>query len=132
MYAAKLRLPSSVSVKSKEELVQGLIEELGLVKCAESELVCNIFVSVFTNVFVVFFGVCVCADYVGSTMRRGISGGEKKRLSIACELIIDPSILFLDEPTSGLDAFTALNLIHTLQLLAKSGRTVICTIHQPR
>jgi ABC-type multidrug transport system ATPase subunit len=75
---------------------------------------------------------CCNIGRVGDAASRGISGGEKKRLSIACELIVDPAILFLDEPTSGLDAFTALNLIHTLSLLAKSGRTVICTIHQPR
>lgn len=64
---------------------------------------------------------------------RSISGGEKRRVSIACELVTSPSILFLDEPTSGLDAYNACNVIECLVTLAKNyNRTVICTIHQPR
>jgi ABC-type multidrug transport system ATPase subunit/ABC-type multidrug transport system permease subunit len=64
---------------------------------------------------------------------RGISGGEKRRVGIACELVTSPSILFLDEPTSGLDAFNAYNVVECLVTLAKSyKRTVIFTIHQPR
>lgn len=64
---------------------------------------------------------------------RGISGGEKRRVGIACELVTSPSILFLDEPTSGLDAFNAFNVIECLVTLAKSyKRTVVFTIHQPR
>ncbi|GAB1310569.1 FAD-dependent urate hydroxylase [Madurella fahalii] len=64
---------------------------------------------------------------------RGISGGEKRRVSIACELVTSPSILFLDEPTSGLDAYNAYNVIECLVTLAKTyKRTVIFTIHQPR
>lgn len=64
---------------------------------------------------------------------RGISGGEKRRVGIACELVTSPSILFLDEPTSGLDAFNAFNVIECLVTLAKTyNRTVIFTIHQPR
>ena len=64
---------------------------------------------------------------------RGVSGGEKRRIGIACELVTSPSILFLDEPTSGLDAFNAFNVIECLVTLARSyNRTVIFTIHQPR
>lgn len=64
---------------------------------------------------------------------RGISGGEKRRVGIACELVTSPSILFLDEPTSGLDAFNAFNVVECLVTLAKTyNRTVIFTIHQPR
>ena len=64
---------------------------------------------------------------------RGVSGGEKRRVGIACELVTSPSILFLDEPTSGLDAFNAFNVIECLVTLAKTyNRTVVFTIHQPR
>ena len=64
---------------------------------------------------------------------RTISGGEKRRVSIACELVTSPSILFLDEPTSGLDAYNAYNVVDSLVSLAKNyNRTVIFTIHQPR
>ncbi|KAK5992960.1 ABC transporter G family member [Cladobotryum mycophilum] len=64
---------------------------------------------------------------------RGISGGEKRRVGIACELVTSPSILFLDEPTSGLDAYNAYNVIECLVSMAKNyKRTVIFTIHQPR
>ena len=59
---------------------------------------------------------------------RGISGGEKRRVGIACELVTSPSILFLDEPTSGLDAFNAFNVVECLVNLVKTyNRTVIFT-----
>lgn len=63
--------------------------------------------------------------------RRGISGGEKKRLSVATELIADPPLIFADEPTSGLDAFMAESVVIALKKLAESGHTIVCTIHQP-
>ncbi|PVH14178.1 uncharacterized protein CXQ87_002303 [Candidozyma duobushaemuli] len=70
---------------------------------------------------------------VGSDFNRGISGGEKRRVSIACELVTSPSILFLDEPTSGLDAYNARNVVDCLVKLAKNyNRTIVFTIHQPR
>ena len=62
-------------------------------------------------------------------MVKGVSGGERKRTSIGVELISDPSLIFLDEPTTGLDSFTAASVVETLSSLAKSGRTVITTIH---
>ena len=66
-----------------------------------------------------------------NTMVQLVSGGENKRVSIANELLINPSILFLDEPTSGLDSTSAFSILTTLQELCRQGRTVICSIHQP-
>ncbi|KAG5305787.1 ABCG1 protein, partial [Pseudoatta argentina] len=68
---------------------------------------------------------------VKDTRVNRLSGGQKKRLSIALELIDNPPIMFLDEPTTGLDSLASLQCISALQTLAKSGRTVICTIQQP-
>lgn len=62
---------------------------------------------------------------------EGISGGERRRLSFATEILTDPSLLFIDEPTSGLDSFMASQVMLSLHQLAVRGRTVICTIHQP-
>jgi len=60
----------------------------------------------------------------GGYFRRGISGGERKRVSIGHELLINPAILMLDEPTSGLDSTTALHLLQLLQELAAGGRSI--------
>ncbi|CAD7946781.1 unnamed protein product [Amoebophrya sp. A120] len=78
-------------------------------------------------------GLKVCEHvYVGNDLIKGVSGGQRKRTSTACELVTDPAILFLDEPTSGLDSYSASQLIHELKLLAKELNAVIaCTIHQP-
>ncbi|DAZ97784.1 TPA: hypothetical protein N0F65_009530 [Lagenidium giganteum] len=62
---------------------------------------------------------------------RGISGGERKRLSFATEVLTNPSLLFVDEPTSGLDSLMAKSVVAQLQQMARDGRTVIATIHQP-
>lgn len=64
-------------------------------------------------------------------MRKGLSGGEKKRVSIGYELITDPSLLLLDEPTSGLDSFTSLKIMQNMRTEADRGMTVLATIHQP-
>ncbi len=69
---------------------------------------------------------------VGDEVRRGLSGGQRKRLNVAMELLSEPSVLLLDEPTSGLDARSAMQLIRQCRGLASAGRTVIMTIHQPR
>lgn len=104
--AAELQLPEISSVEERDEYVKNLLFKLGLVSCADSR--------------------------VGDAKVRGISGGEKKRLSVACELIASPSVIFADEPTTGLDAFQAEKVMETLRQLAQDGHTVICSIHQPR
>ncbi|EEF35762.1 abc transporter, putative [Ricinus communis] len=104
--AAQLQLPEISSVEERDEYVNNLLFKLGLVSCADSN--------------------------VGDAKVRGISGGEKKRLSLACELIASPSVIFADEPTTGLDAFQAERVMETLRQLSQDGHTVICSIHQPR
>lgn len=103
---AELQLPEIASVEKRDKYVNDLLFRLGLINCADS--------------------------IVGDVKVRGISGGEKKRLSLACELIASPSVIFADEPTTGLDAFQAEKVMETLQQLAQDGHTVICSIHQPR
>jgi len=68
---------------------------------------------------------------VGDVFRKGLSGGQKRRLSIALELISKPDILILDEPTSGLDSMSAYHIAEVLKKLTKEGICVICTLHQP-
>ena len=107
--SALLRLPRDMGRAAKEQRVFEVEKELGIHHIRDS--------------------------LIGSEegKGRGISGGEKRRVGIACELVTSPSILFLDEPTSGLDAFNAFNVIECLVTLAKTyKRTVVFTIHQPR
>lgn len=68
---------------------------------------------------------------VGSPLQKSISGGQRKRLNIALELIREPSILFADEPTSGLSSSDSLNVMSLLKQQALAGRLVIAVIHQP-
>ncbi|XP_031259587.1 ABC transporter G family member 15-like [Pistacia vera] len=104
-YSAYLRLPSNMSKEEISNYVDGTIMELGLQDCADRA--------------------------IGNWHLRGISGGEKKRLSIALEILTRPVLLFLDEPTSGLDSASAFFVIQTLRNIARDGRTVISSIHQP-
>jgi len=104
--AAALRLPESVSPQQRAAIVQQTMAELGLRDVADV--------------------------LVGGALRRGISGGERRRLTIGCQLVTLPSILLLDEPTSGLDSSTAFQILQTLQRLAANGRVVVLSCHLPR
>ncbi|KAI3822671.1 hypothetical protein L1987_10266 [Smallanthus sonchifolius] len=104
-YAALLKLPKTLTKQAKEKQAEDVIRELGLERCKDT--------------------------MIGNSFVRGISGGERKRVSIGNEIIINPSLLFLDEPTSGLDSTTALRIIELLQDIAEAEKTVITTIHQP-
>eukprot|EP00382_Lankesteria_abbotti_P000731 CAMPEP_0113844250 /NCGR_PEP_ID=MMETSP0372-20130328/143_1 /TAXON_ID=340204 /ORGANISM="Lankesteria abbotti" /LENGTH=622 /DNA_ID=CAMNT_0000813253 /DNA_START=125 /DNA_END=1990 /DNA_ORIENTATION=+ /assembly_acc=CAM_ASM_000359 len=103
--SAKLKL-KSLPREARRERVERVINELGLDECRNVR--------------------------VGGEAVKGISGGQKKRVSIAIELLDEPSLLFLDEPTSGLDSSLAYDILKVLVDLANVGRTVICTVHQPR
>lgn len=107
--SALLRLPKDMSRSSKEQKVEDVERQLGIYHIRDQ----------------------IIGSEEGSG--RGISGGEKRRVGIACELVTSPSILFLDEPTSGLDAYNAFNVVECLVTLVKTyNRTVVFTIHQPR
>ncbi|CAN6852361.1 unnamed protein product [Brassica oleracea] len=106
VFVALLRLPRSLTRHDKIKAAESVISELGLEKCENT--------------------------VVGNTFIRGISGGERKRVSIAHELLINPSLLVLDEPSSGLDATAALRLVQTLAGMAHGrGKAVVTSIHQP-
>ena len=68
---------------------------------------------------------------VGIPGTNGLSTEQRKRLTIAVELVSNPSIIFMDEPTSGLDARAAAIVMRAVKNVADTGRTVVCTIHQP-
>eukprot|EP00899_Mesostigma_viride_P016453 jgi/Mesvir1/24809/Mv22058-RA.2 len=106
LFAAFLLLPRKMSSDAKIRRVDAVIQELLLVRCKDT--------------------------LVGNHVLRGVSGGEKRRLSVALELITKPSVVLLDEPTSGLDTSSALVMVRAFKALVGHGHTIIATVHQPR
>ncbi|KAF9358188.1 hypothetical protein BGX26_002309 [Mortierella sp. AD094] len=106
LHSAYMRLPSSLKRTQMTEKVLEIIDFLGLNSVMDS--------------------------VVGDAERRGISGGQRKRVNIGLELVTDPSILFLDEPTSGLDSSTSGDVCKLLKSVARrKGLTVVAVIHSP-
>jgi ATP-binding cassette, subfamily G (WHITE), eye pigment precursor transporter len=106
IFQAMLRMGRDVPHQHKINRVNEVLNELSLRKCANT--------------------------IIGSPGRiKGLSGGERKRLSFASETLTDPHLLLCDEPTSGLDSFMAHSVLQVLKKLAAKGKTIIVTIHQP-
>lgn len=105
-YSAQFRLPPDYSEEEINRRVEQTIKDLGLEQVKNLE--------------------------IGKPERKVLSGGQRKRVNIALELVTDPALMFLDEPTSGLAADDTVALIDLLSGLAKkTGKTIIVTIHQP-
>jgi ABC-type multidrug transport system ATPase subunit len=105
-YSSKLRLPSSLTNKTRNAIVKDVVKLLQVDHIKDS--------------------------IVGSVEKRGISGGQRKRVNIGLELCADPIVLFLDEPTSGLDSTSSEVVLGALKDLTDLGLTVVTVIHQPR
>nr|XP_045624412.1 protein scarlet-like [Procambarus clarkii] len=105
-FMARLRMDSRTSPSDRTSRVRELMKELGLTKVQNSRI-----------------GV--------PGMNKSLSGGERKRLAFATEILTDPPLLFCDEPTTGLDSFNAKKLVRMMREMAARGKTILCTIHQP-
>ncbi|KAJ6410935.1 hypothetical protein OIU84_007650 [Salix udensis] len=105
VYSAWLRLPPEIDAKTKNDFVNEVIETIELDGIKDS--------------------------LVGMPGDSGLSTEQRKRLTIAVELVSNPSIIFMDEPTSGLDARAAAIVMRAAKNIVETGRTVVCTIHQP-
>jgi ABC-type multidrug transport system ATPase subunit len=99
-YAAMLRLPPDTSARERAERIAQALET-----------------------------VSMNTDTIRSTRIKNLSGGQRKRISIAAELLADPKLLYLDEPTSGLDPGLEKKMMHTLRHMADCGRTVVLITH---
>ncbi|KAJ3179619.1 hypothetical protein HDU87_002825 [Geranomyces variabilis] len=106
LHAARVRCPSAWTASEVETLADQILESLNLSHVANT--------------------------IVGDEFKRGVSGGQRKRVNIGMELASTPLALFLDEPTSGLDSTAALSISRTLKQITNLGLTVVSVIHQPR
>ncbi|CAA7407938.1 unnamed protein product [Spirodela intermedia] len=105
LYSAWLRLPAEVDSKTRKMFCEEIMELVELTQLRGA--------------------------LVGLPGVNGLSTEQRKRLTIAVELVANPSIIFMDEPTSGLDARAAAIVMRTVRNTVDTGRTVVCTIHQP-
>ncbi|VAI78339.1 unnamed protein product [Triticum turgidum subsp. durum] len=105
VYSAWLRLPSDVESETRKMFIEQVMELVELNTLRDA--------------------------LVGLPGVNGLSTEQRKRLTIAVELVANPSIIFMDEPTSGLDARAAAIVMRTVRNTVDTGRTVVCTIHQP-
>ncbi|XP_057428191.1 pleiotropic drug resistance protein 1-like [Lotus japonicus] len=105
LYSAWLRLPREVDTATRKMFIEEVMELVELNSLREA--------------------------LVGLPGETGLSTEQRKRLTIAVELVANPSIIFMDEPTSGLDARAAAIVMRTVRNTVDTGRTVVCTIHQP-
>nr|TKR91005.1 pleiotropic drug resistance protein 3-like [Populus alba] len=105
MYSAWLRLPAQIDKRTRSEFVAEVIEMIELGEIRD--------------------------ELVGIPGVSGISTEQRKRLTIAVELVSNPSVIFMDEPTSGLDARAAAIVMRVAKNIVNTNRTVVCTIHQP-
>jgi len=105
VYSAWLRLPTEIDPEMRHDFVKEVLETIELDEVRDT--------------------------LVGLPGANGLSTEQRKRLTIAVELVSNPSIIFLDEPTSGLDARAAAIVMRAVKNVADTGRTVACTVHQP-
>ncbi|CAH2007438.1 unnamed protein product [Acanthoscelides obtectus] len=103
---ANLKLDRRLTRDDKRQKILNILTELGLLKCLHSKI-------------------------GGTDQNKALSGGEKKRLAFATEILIDPPLLFCDEPTTGLDSYSAQKLVGIMSKMASERTTIVCTIHQP-
>jgi ABC-type multidrug transport system ATPase subunit len=104
-FTARLRLPADTSDEEIRQRIARVLEQLRIAHIRDA--------------------------VIGTPTRKVVSGGERKRVNVAMELLHDPPVLFLDEPTSGLSSEDALVVMQGLRELAREGRTILLTIHQP-
>lgn len=105
-YSAQLQLPDSMSLADKRKRAEETVEEMGLTGSSNTR--------------------------IGGWAHKGISGGQKRRVSICMEILTRPELLFLDEPTSGLDSAASYHVMSRIAKLARrEGMTVVAAIHQP-
>lgn len=105
-YSAQLQLPGTMPAAEKRAHADAVIREMGLGDAMDTR--------------------------IGGRMTKGISGGQRKRVTICVEMLTRPRLLFLDEPTSGLDSAASYHVMsHIARVAAREGMTVVAAVHQP-